>query len=64
MRKSILIVFLLMAATLAGRAPNFSPVDIEYIHKHIPAYEKANQQMEHASKQSESELYKRAKQPK
>lgn len=64
MRKSILIVFLLMAATLTGRAQNFALIDMEYILKHIPAYESANQQMEQASKQWQSEIDKLAQQAK
>ena len=57
MKKAILMM-LLLAAGLTASAQKFALIDMEYILENIPAYESANQQLEQASRQWQSEVEK------
>ena len=57
MKKNILvIVMLLCAAILPVAAQKFALVDMEYILKNIPAYERANEQLNQQSKKWQAEV--------
>ena len=54
-RKVILLVFL-CASTMAMQAQKFALVDMDYIFKNIPAYERANEQLSQVSKKWQAEV--------
>ena len=56
MKRLILSAALLVACVLTAQAQRFALVDMEFILKHIPAYEQANRQMETLSKQWQGEI--------
>ena len=56
MKKTLTIVFLLLAAGLTANAQRFALIDMEYILKNIPAYERANEQLNQSSKKWQSEI--------
>ncbi|BEG99842.1 OmpH family outer membrane protein [Bacteroides sedimenti] len=56
MKKSILLSVLLFAFSLAASAQRFALIDMEYILKNIPAYERANEQLNQISKRWQSEV--------
>lgn len=58
MRKSILLMFLLFAVGTTANAQKFALIDMEYILKNIPAYERANEQLAQSSKVWQSEVEK------
>ena len=59
MKKSLFILFMLFAAGVTtAYAQKFALIDMEYILGHIPAYERANEQLEQMSKQWQSEVEK------
>lgn len=58
MKKSILMIFLLLAVGMAANAQKFALIDMEYILKNIPAYERANEQLAQFSKEWQSEVEK------
>ena len=43
-------MFLLLIGALTANAQRFALIDMEYILKNIPAYERANEQLNQASK--------------
>ncbi len=45
MKKSVLFIILLFAVGMTAQAQKFAPIDMEYIPKNIPAYERANEQL-------------------
>ena len=47
MKKSLLILFTLFAVSITANAQKFALIDLEYILENIPAYERANEQLEH-----------------
>ena len=55
MKKSLLILFTLFAVSITANAQKFALIDMEYILENIPAYERANEQLEQASRQWQSE---------
>lgn len=55
MKKITLIALLVMGAVTAG-AQKFALIDMEYILKNIPAYERANEQLNQAAKQWQAEV--------
>ena len=63
MKKSLLILFTLFAVSITAGAQKFALIDMEYILKNIPAYERANEQLEQASRQWQSEVEKIPKKP-
>ena len=56
MKKSILLSVLLFAFSIAANAQRFALIDMEYILKNIPAYERANEQLNQISKRWQSEV--------
>ena len=64
MRKSVLLMILLFAVGMTASAQKFALIDMEYILKNIPAYERANEQLNQVSKKWQSEVEKVARKPK
>lgn len=58
MKKSLFILLALLAIGMTARAQEYALIDMEYILKNIPAYERANQQLEQSSKLWQSEVEK------
>lgn len=56
MKRLIFSAALLVLCILTAQAQRFALIDMEFILKHIPAYEEANRQMETLSKQWQSEI--------
>ncbi|WP_080905283.1 OmpH family outer membrane protein [Parabacteroides sp. Marseille-P3160] len=56
MRKSLLIIGVLFACSLASMAQKFALIDMEYILKNIPAYEMANEQLSQVSGKWQNEV--------
>ena len=56
MKKNLLITALLCLVCFAANAQKFALIDMEYILKNIPAYERANEQLNQISKKWQSEV--------
>ena len=56
MKRLLLIASLVFAATLSMQAQKFALVDMDYIFKNIPAYERANEQLNQVSKKWQAEV--------
>lgn len=56
MRKLFLLLVLFFGSTIAANAQRFALIDMEYILKNIPAYERANEQLNQVSKKWQSEV--------
>ena len=56
MKKTIFLLLLALGATLPSAAQKFALVDMEYILKNIPAYERANEQLNQTSKKWQAEV--------
>ncbi len=56
MKRLIFSAALLVISLCMAQAQKFALIDMEFILKHIPAYEQANQQMESLSQQWQSEI--------
>ena len=56
MKKSVLFIILLFAVGMTAQAQKFALIDMEYILKNIPAYERANEQLSQATKQWQGEV--------
>ena len=56
MKRLLLIVSLVFATTLSMQAQKFALVDMDYIFKNIPAYERANEQLNQISKKWQAEV--------
>ncbi len=54
--KKILTVFVLAIAAMAVHAQKFVLVDMEYILKNVPAYERANEQLNQVSRKWQAEV--------
>ena len=55
--KKILFLLVLLAASFSGaKAQKFALVDMEYIMSNIPAYERANEQLNQTSKAWQAEV--------
>lgn len=61
MKKSVLFIIMLFAVGMTANAQKFALIDMEYILKNIPAYERANEQLNQATKQWQGEVEKLAK---
>ena len=61
MKKSVLFIMMLFTISLTASAQKFALIDMEYILKNIPAYEQANNQLNKASQQYQSEVEAKAK---
>lgn len=57
-------MLLLFATSLAGNAQKFALIDMEYILKNIPAYDRANEELNQASKKWQGEVEKLAEEAK
>ena len=49
--KKLLLMLVMAASAVTMQAQKFALVDMEYILKNIPAYERANEQLNQVSKQ-------------
>ena len=56
MKRLLLITSLVFAAALSLHAQKFALVDMDYIFKNIPAYERANEQLNQISKKWQAEV--------
>ncbi len=56
MKKNLLIVITFLAVVSNASAQKFALVDMEYILKNIPAYERANEQLNQISKKWQAEV--------
>lgn len=56
MRKSFITLVLSFVVGLTAQAQKYALIDMEYILKNIPAYERANEQLNQASKKWQSEV--------
>ena len=56
MKKNLLMTALLFFICLAANAQKFALIDMEYILKNIPTYERANEQLNQISKKWQSEV--------
>ena len=54
--KKILFILSLFVSTLSVQAQKFALVDIDYILKNVPAYERANEQLAQVSKKWQAEV--------
>ena len=56
MIRKVALLVVLCASTIAMQAQKFALVDMEYILKNIPAYERANEQLNQVSKKWQAEV--------
>ena len=56
MKKKLLITGLLLLVSLTANAQKFALIDMEYILRNIPAYERANEQLNQISKRWQGEV--------
>lgn len=54
--KKIMMLAIMMVATLSVSAQKFALIDMEYILKSVPAYERANEQLNQSSKKWQAEV--------
>lgn len=54
--KKILFTLIMLCATIGAQAQKFALVDMEYILSNIPAYERANEQLNQTSKSWQAEV--------
>lgn len=54
--KKLLSTLLILCAALAANAQKYALIDMEYILKNIPAYERANEQLAQVSKRWQAEV--------
>ena len=54
--KKLLLTLLILCAALAANAQKYALIDMEYILKNIPAYERANEQLAQVSKRWQAEV--------
>lgn len=64
MKKSLFILLMLFAIGASAHAQKFALIDMEYILENIPAYERANEQLEQISKRWQGEIEKIAEETK
>jgi len=56
MKKILIMMFVLCASAVSVQAQKFALVDMDYIFKNIPAYERANEQLAQVSKKWQAEV--------
>lgn len=56
MKKSVLFILFVLAVGMTANAQKFALIDMEYILKNIPAYERANEQLNQSSLKWQSEV--------
>ena len=54
--KKLLLFIVLFASTVSMQAQKFALIDMDYIFKNIPAYERANEQLSQVSKKWQAEV--------
>ncbi len=54
--KKVLVLFVVLFAVMTAGAQKFALIDMEYILKSIPAYERANEQLSQVSKRWQAEV--------
>ena len=54
--KKILVMIALLASAVSMQAQKFALIDMDYIFKNIPAYERANEQLTQVSKKWQAEI--------
>ncbi|MBQ7662115.1 OmpH family outer membrane protein [Prevotella sp. E13-27] len=54
--KKVLLMMVMLAATVSLQAQKFALVDMDYIFKNIPAYERANEQLAQVSRKWQAEV--------
>ena len=54
--KKLFILFIMLLGTMSMQAQKFALVDMEYILSNIPAYERANEQLNQTSKSWQAEV--------
>jgi len=54
--KKVILTLMVLVASVAANAQKFALVDMEYILKNVPAYERANEQLNQVSKKWEAEV--------
>ena len=54
--KKLIITCMVTLVSLAANAQKFALIDMEYIMKNIPAYERANEQLNQVSKKWQAEV--------
>lgn len=56
MRKSILFILLMFAVSVTANAQKYALIDMEYILQKVPAYERANEQLNELSQKWQNEV--------
>ena len=56
MIRKVILMFVLCASAVSMQAQKFALVDMDYIFKNIPAYERANEQLSQVSKKWQAEV--------
>ena len=56
MKKKIALFVMMFVSTMSMHAQKFALVDMDYIFKNIPAYERANEQLNQVSKKWQAEV--------
>lgn len=56
MKKKIMMLFVMALIAMAASAQKFALVDMEYILKNVPAYERANEQLSQVAKKWQAEV--------
>jgi len=56
MKRTLMLAFCIIGTMLSAGAQKFALVDMEYILKNIPAYERANEQLNQTSKKWQAEV--------
>ena len=56
MKKKVLMLALMLMTVMAMSAQKFALIDMEYIRKNVPAYERANEQLNQVSKKWQAEV--------
>ena len=56
MKKFLLICLITLTAAMTASAQKYALLDMEYILKNIPAYERANEQLNQVSKKWQAEV--------
>jgi outer membrane protein len=56
MRNAVLVIMMLFGLSLTANAQRYALIDMEYILKNIPAYERASEQLNQSAKKWQSEV--------
>ncbi len=56
MKKKVLMLALMLMTVMTMSAQKFALIDMEYILKNVPAYERANEQLNQVSKKWQAEV--------